>query len=137
MKFIEFIKSVIRPKPEETPKSIWCVVANVAETQQYGEGGAQTRRGTSHFPPGAKVYCYPALWGDGYEQVTVIGRHRGSHRYVTMVIPSKRLTNWRAQVVYSPYIIKLMSRHWRSDSEPLARQIVAMRQQRESSSQSF
>lgn len=48
------------------------------------------------------------FWGMGGERVTVIGRHRGSHRYVTMTIASKWLTNHRSTLVYSPHIIRLI-----------------------------
>jgi len=90
---------------------IWCLVANIAEETEFGED-KQIKRGVKHFPGGAKVYCYPALWGDGYERVKVIGRHRGSHKYVTMIVPSKHLTNARAKLVYSPYIVKRLKEHW-------------------------
>lgn len=86
--------------------SQWCLVGNIVEQRSYGEGGLETRRGTQHFSPGTKVYCLPAQWGDGYERVKVIGRHRGSREFVTMIIPAKHITNWRAKVVYSPEVIR-------------------------------
>lgn len=43
----------------------------------------------------------PVQWGDGYEKIKVVGRHRGSHQYVTMVMQARWLTNWRAKLVYS------------------------------------
>ena len=75
-----------QPAAAPNPEPIWCVVANVAEETGRGPGGREIGRGTKHFPPGAKVYCSPPLWGDGYERIRVVGRHRGSHRYVTMVV---------------------------------------------------
>ncbi|PQO39000.1 hypothetical protein C5Y96_03780 [Blastopirellula marina] len=86
--------------------SLRCLVGNIVEQHPYGEGGLETRRGTKHFSPGTKVYCLPAQWGDGYERVKVIGRHRGSKDFVTMVIPSAHITNWRAKVVYNPEVIR-------------------------------
>jgi hypothetical protein len=35
---------------------IWAPVANIVEERSYGPGGAEARRGTKHFQPGAKVY---------------------------------------------------------------------------------
>jgi hypothetical protein len=90
---------------------VWCLVANVVESRNYGETG-EVRSGTKHFPPGAKVYCFPMLWGDGYERVKVVGRHRGSHRYVTMIVRSEHLTNWRAKLIYSPEVIRRLEGHW-------------------------
>jgi hypothetical protein len=101
---------------------VWCVVANVREQQTYGEGGRETRRGTKHFAPGAKLHCFPPLWGDGYDNVRVVGHHRGSHRYVTMVVPSRRLERWRAELVYSPAVVKALAGHW--DGTAVSRQMA-------------
>jgi hypothetical protein len=72
----------------------------------YGPGGAAKRRGTKHFAPGAKVFVYEFFWGMGGESVTVIGRHRKSHRFIRLSMKAKHLANWRAELVYSPYVIK-------------------------------
>jgi hypothetical protein len=84
---------------------VWCPVANMVRERPYGPGGKEIRRGSRHFAPGAKLYCYPALWGDGYERIQVVGRHWASHRYVKMIVNEKWLTNWRVQLVYSPHVI--------------------------------
>jgi len=91
---------------------VWCPVANMVRERPYGPGGRETRRGSKHFAPGAKLYCFPALWGDGYEQIQVIGRHRATHRYVKMIVNEKWLTNWRAQLAYSPHVIRELSPIW-------------------------
>ncbi len=91
---------------------VWCPIANIVAERSYGPGGMELRRGAKHFPPGAKVYCYPPLWGDGYENIQVIGRHRGSHRYVKMVIRSAWLTNWRVDLAYSPHLIRHLWPMW-------------------------
>lgn len=85
------------------------------------------RRGTKHFSPGAKVYCFPALWGDGYENVQVVGRHRGSHRYFKMIMSARYLTNWRADLVYSPHVIREFEGHWDGSekSKELAELVVS------------
>jgi tetratricopeptide (TPR) repeat protein len=88
---------------------VWCVVANVANEIPYGPRGALTRRGTKHFPPGAKVYCVCRV---SDVHVEVIGRHRGSHRYVKMILPEKALTDCKAKLVYSPYVIRALGTYW-------------------------
>lgn len=113
--------------PDEpiTIPSQWCLVGNIVQKQPYGEGGQEQRSGTKHFAPGAKVYCLPAQWGDGYEKIVVIGRHRGSKEYVTMVIESAWVTNWRAKVVYEPAVLRCIQsatkeawqRNWTSQDE--------------------
>ena len=96
------------PAPvEEAPDGpVWCVAANVLMERGYGPGGAEKRRGTKHFAPGAKVFVFYFFWGMGGERVTVIGRHRKSRRFIRLTMPAKHLANWRAELVYSPYVAK-------------------------------
>ena len=89
-------------------ETAWCVAANIIMERKYGPGGAETRSGTKHFPAGSKVYILSHFWGMGGERVTVVGRHRGSHRYVTMTISSTLLANLRTELVYSPFIVNLI-----------------------------
>ena len=86
--------------------SIWCLVANVKENPKHLAN--KLLRGTKHFGPGAKVYCFPPQWGDGYEHVRVIGRQRVSKKYICIIMSSKKLENWRLERVYSPYVIRRM-----------------------------
>ena len=97
---------------KHTKQPVWCVVANIKKEIPFGPGGVEKRIGTKHFSPGTKVYCFQALWGDGYQRVQVIGRHRGSHRYVTMIIKSDWLTNWRVKAEYSPSLAAKLKPHW-------------------------
>jgi hypothetical protein len=88
--------------------SCWCLVGNIVAESRHGDGGKVIQTGTKHFSPGTKVYCLPAQWGDGYEKIVVIGRHRGSKRFVRMVIRADWVTNWRAKVVYEPVVVRLI-----------------------------
>lgn len=114
----------MKPQPPSMPTQ-WCLVGNIIEERPYGPGGQEVRRGTKHFAPGTKVYCLPAQWGDGYEQILVIGRHRGSKKWVTMVISSDWVTNWRAKLVYEPAVLRRLHvatseagrRNWTSQAE--------------------
>jgi hypothetical protein len=89
------------------PASTWCVCANV-KPEAYGNA---TSAGTRQFRAGALLWCLPPRWGDGYERITVIGYRRGSVRLVAMVMPSERLTNWRAKVAYNPKVLRLIAEH--------------------------
>jgi hypothetical protein len=63
---------VERPRAIDTATMVgpvWCPVANVVRERTYGPGGKEIRRGSKHFAPGAKLYCYPSQWGDGYQQI--------------------------------------------------------------------
>jgi len=85
---------------------VWCVAANIVQERlAAGPFGLEKRRGTKHFVGGAKVYVAGFYWGTGGENVVVIGRHRGSPIYITLAMPARMLTNWRAVLVYKPLIL--------------------------------
>ena len=86
---------------------VWALVGNIVQEREYGEQH-EIRRGTKHFSPGAKVYCAPGHWGDGYENIVVIGRHRGGPKYIEIVMPRKHIENFRCKKVFRPAALKLM-----------------------------
>jgi hypothetical protein len=110
----------------EQKRFIWCLVGNIIEKHYYGEE-KQIRTGTKQFSPNTKVYCFPALWGDGYEDIKVIGRPRSSNKYITVIMKSKYIKNWRLQKVYQPYVINKMDEEngW-DDSDNSKDSIMAM-----------
>ncbi len=109
-------------------KFIWCLVANVmARPRAAGDGAG--RAGTRHFAPGAKLFCFPFIRGDGGGRIRVLGRHRdGGPRLLDMVVASRDLENWRAQKVYRPDVVAMMIDAWDdSDSRrELAEELAAM-----------
>lgn len=110
-----------KANPPPPPEAVWCLVANVAEFQIYGEEH-EVRLGTKHFSPNTKVYCFPSLWSDAYENVQVIGRHRGSSRLIVLIMPRKRLTNWRVKLVRHPYVVAKLGTYW---TEAYAHEVAA------------
>ena len=76
----------------------WCLVGNIVQERDYGENH-EVKLGTKHFSPGTKVYCAPGHWGDGGENIVVIGKHRGSPQYIE---------NFCCQKVFKPAVLKLM-----------------------------
>ena len=119
MGLTELKRFLLRDEPAPTSK--WCLVGNIRTQAPWGPGGEEIRSGTKHFSAGTKVYCMPAAWGDGYEKVIVFGKHRGAHGLVQMVVPSKVITHWRAQVVYSPSLLAKLEEtryySWRDEAE--------------------
>jgi hypothetical protein len=97
------------------PESIWCVVANVVTERPYGPGGAETRSGTKHFRPGAKVHIISAYAGT-CENVVAIGHHRGSNQYSRLVVPVRHLENFRVKLAYSPEVIRLANEYFATGS---------------------
>jgi HSP90 family molecular chaperone len=78
MKLVKRICSWIRSLRHKKNKDSdvhWCLIGNIIQERSYGEKEDEIRAGTKHFSPGTKVYCLPAQWGDGYDQILVIGRH--------------------------------------------------------------
>ncbi len=111
---------------ETSRKSQWCLVGNIVDEHPSGEKGWEVKHGTKHFSPGTKIYAFPAQWGDGYEKIIVVGRHRGSKDFVTMVIKSELVTNWRAKVVYNPEVLRRLQegvcrfwkpQNWKGEAE--------------------
>ena len=93
------------------PESYWTAVANMVPERPYGPGGAETRRGTKHFAPGAKLYIID--WYAGTcERIIVVGQHRSSKRFVTLVIDVKLVENLRTKVCYQPAIINKIKEHY-------------------------
>lgn len=92
-------------------ESVLVVRAKVVEDRPFGHGGTETRKGTKHFRPGAKVYVI-----DGYrgtcETVTVIGHHRSSGRFAVLDMPVKHLEGFRLDRNYSPKVISLIEEHY-------------------------
>ena len=116
------------------PPSGFCVVANVAGETASGEGGLDVRAGARHFAPGAKVRVLPPQWGDGGHQVIVAGHHRGTRGrrgLARMVLPRRHLTGFRVQGVYSPAVIRALTRPLTGLGLDHAPRLRATRQQAE------
>ena len=94
-------------KTNKLPEWIWCLVGNVIDEHPFGEDHTIVH-GTRHFSPGTKVYCLPVQWGDGYEKIAVLGKHRGSRGLIRIVMSRELIHNFRCQKVFSPYVIKRM-----------------------------
>ncbi len=90
---------------EPTTASSWCVIAKIREETPFGEGGRETKIGSKHFSPNAKVYIvdwYPGMC----TTVTVVGHHRKSNKLITIDIHVKYLTDLRSKVAYKPYVLE-------------------------------
>ena len=92
---------------DHLPEWVWCLVGNVVDEHPQGEDHVIVH-GTKHFRPGTKVYCLPSQWGDGYEQIAVLGKHKGQRGLIAIVMGSRLIENFRCQKVYSPYVIRKM-----------------------------
>jgi hypothetical protein len=82
------LQPIHKANPISDISFIYCLVGNIVE-ELFSKSEQKIFKGTKHFSSGTKVYCVPPLWGDGYENIKVIGRHRNSTRMVAMIIPSK------------------------------------------------
>lgn len=90
--------------PQTTEPGYYCLVGNIVKEHEFGDA-RELKQGTQHFTSGTKVYCLPAQWGDGFENIIVVGICRKSRRWITVVMRSKHITNWRGKSVYSPVVL--------------------------------
>lgn len=95
----------------------WGVVANVIAVRAFGPGGKEFKAGTRQLAPGGKVHVFAEFGGSPKAVVTVVGRHRMSKRYITLHMRLEHLTNFRAQLIYSPYVLRQI-RAWGWFSTP-------------------
>ena len=100
------------PDNGQAHPAAFCIAANVRDETAHGHGGTELRPGTEHFPGGAKVWVLPPQWGDGGDQVIAIGHHRGTRgRGLARIVISRRhLTRFRVQGVYSPALLRALTR---------------------------
>ena len=97
----------------------WCLVGNIVKEHPFGEERVM-RTGTKHFRPGAKVYCAPINWGDGYESIVVIGAPRHGREYIEVVMDRKLIENFRIQKCFKPAVLEIMKKEnhkWWSNSD--------------------
>ncbi len=96
-------------KQREQQEWKWCLVGNIVQEREYGENH-EIKYGTKHFSPGTKVYCARGLWGDGYENIIVIGKYRGRVKYTKLIMQRKYIEKFRCQKVFKPAVLKLMNK---------------------------
>lgn len=87
----------------------WCLAGNIVESHEYGEEH-EVRVGTKQFGPGAKVYIAPAQWGDGYENVCVIGKPRRKRSLIEVVMKMDLIENFRLKKVFQPAVLRRMEK---------------------------
>ena len=121
---VTFIKRILGRESKQSTKAVWCLVANLRQMDHHAEAHFRFSRGERHFPPGAKVYCFPPLREEGYENIRIVGRHRASRGYVTMVVSTQRLTNWRTQLVRNPRVARKMAAVWDDHAQLLAKRLA-------------
>ncbi len=87
----------------------WCLVGNIVESHEYGEDH-EIKTGTKQFMPGAKIYLAPIQWGDGYENIVVIGKPRHRRGLIEIVMHRKYITDYRLQKVFQPAVLERMEK---------------------------
>lgn len=85
----------------------WALVGNIVDKHEYGENH-EIRYGARKFRGGTRIVLAPPCWGDGYEQVNVIGLSRYSRKYKKSVIRRNLITNFRVKKIFSPTIFLVL-----------------------------
>ncbi len=88
----------------------WCIIGNIVDKHYWGEEKI-IRRGTKHFRPNAKVYCFPEYAGIAHESMMAMGQPRKQNRLITITINSKYIKNYRLKKVYQPKIREVIRNH--------------------------
>lgn len=104
----------------------WCLVGNIVQEHEYGEDH-EIKYGTQQFSRGTKVFLAPAQWGDGYENIVVIGLPRYGNKYIEVITRSEYIENYRVKKVYKPAILKRMclsQYRWWGDTEKDKKEIM-------------
>lgn len=96
---------------EHPAEAYWTAIGNVVQERPYGPGGVETRLGTKHFAPGAKVYIIDWYAG-GCARIIVVGLHRKSKKFIRLVIDARVVENLRPKVCYTPAVIKKIKEHY-------------------------
>jgi hypothetical protein len=79
----------------------WAAAADaVRDTSLWPCEKKRDGRGTRPFAPGSKVFVRRIVRGEDGDVAEVVGRHRGSKRYVRMVVRPECLEDARVRVVY-------------------------------------
>ncbi|HEX8868092.1 MAG TPA: hypothetical protein VF821_20710, partial [Lentzea sp.] len=77
----------------------WCVVATVAAAD------------LENLAPGTDLWVLPPRWGDGGQDLVVVGRHRSSPGPVSqMVVPRVHLTDFRVRGISDPVVHRQLTR---------------------------
>ena len=95
----------------------WCLVGNIKEN------------GNNQFSAGTKVYLAPPQWGDGYDNIVVIGLSKNRHRIIEVVTHLKYIENLRLKKVYSPAVLERMEMSeylWWDNTEKSADEITSL-----------
>ena len=96
--------------PEDEVEWRWCIVGNIIGAHPYGVE-KETRYGTKHFVPGAKVYCTLA-YGD-FDRLVVMGTPRHGRKYIEVIIERSKVENLRIQKCFKPAVLNMMKqRHY-------------------------
>ncbi|MBR5370891.1 MAG: hypothetical protein IK130_01615 [Oscillospiraceae bacterium] len=105
----------------------WCMVGNIVHQHTYGEN-QEIRYGSKQFSGGTKVFCAPAAWGDGYENIVVIGTPRFKRSYIEVIMRSEYIENFRMQRIFKPAVLKRMCAspyRWWGDLDEDRAEIIA------------
>lgn len=89
--------------------NVYCLVGNIKDLREYGQNH-ELRTGIKNFAAGTKVYISLSTWGDGGEQVPVLGKPRHKNGFIECIIRSEYIGNYRVEKIYSPLLISRMKK---------------------------
>ena len=125
-------KELNEEKSNNFNDNIYCLVGNIMDLREYGQNH-ELRTGIKNFAAGTKVYISLSYWGDGGEQVPILGKPRHKKGFVECIIRSEYIGNYRVEKIYSPLLINRMKKSefdwWIGWSKEEIEQIAENREQ--------
>jgi len=99
------------------PPCVWLISANVVPSRTFGPLELETKNGLRLFKPMSRVTVTKFWRNASPERITVVGRHRATNRYITCILESRYLFDFRIVLVRSPYIIR---QFWQAPAQRLS-----------------
>lgn len=99
------------------PPAMWLVQAKVVSERPFGPGGTSRRSGLRLLRGLSKVHVVKFWRNASPARVTVVGRHRVTGRYLSVIVATRHLGDFSVHLVRSPSVI---AQHWEQPRQRFA-----------------
>ena len=113
MKLFKFISSLFHKKENQDSSNRefeWCIVGNIVNKHYFGNERI-IKRGSKHFGPITKVYCFPEFFGIKNANIRVLGKPRKQKSLINVIIQTHLIKNFRVKKVYAPQVKEVIKDH--------------------------
>ncbi len=100
---------------------MYTIVGNISNVPELG---------TKHFSHWTKVYFLLPVWGDGFERIRVVGKHRKSGWMISIIVSTDLIINLRVKFLYDPKVLKIFEGEKEYTKEELESFVAAIEEKR-------